>query len=151
MTTAVMLPDIVPDDCFLRKLPAGLLLVQRMKFDALRIAASMVGLANFRLMSIALHICRDEQMKPSKTSMAALPLDAWSIISHCYTIRKILTSLEFSTPEIASFLAATEQVSEVRNAQQHYHDQFLNRSKKKSKTVPLYGAVAWTYAKEPPP
>jgi hypothetical protein len=149
--TATLVPNIVPEDCFLRKLPAGLSLVQRMKFDALRVAASMVGLANFRLMNIALHICRDEQLKPSNTSMAVLQLDAWSIISHCHTIREILSSFEFSTAEIAAFLAATKQVSEVRNAQQHYQDQFPNRSNKRRKTTPLYGALAWTYAKEPPP
>jgi hypothetical protein len=151
MATDNTVPEMIPDDCFLRKLPVGLSLVQRMKFDALRIAADMVGLANFRLMTIALQICRDEQMKPSKIAMAALLLDAWSVISHCHTIRETLTSLEFSTAEIASFLAETVQISEVRDAQQHYHEQFPNRSQKKKKTVPLYGSLAWTYAKEPPP
>ncbi|HXM64942.1 MAG TPA: hypothetical protein VN950_29030 [Terriglobales bacterium] len=149
--TATLVPNIVPEDCFLRKLPAGLSLVQRMKFDALRVAASMVGLANFRLISLALQVCREEQLKPSATSMAALQLDAWSIISHCHTIRGILKSLEFNTPEIVAFLSGTQQVSEVRDAQQHYQDQFPNRSNKKKKTTPLYGALAWTYAKDPPP
>ena len=151
MKVTGVFPDIVPDDCFLRKLPTGLILEQRMQLDALRVAAEMVGLANFRLMNLALHICREEVLKPSRTSMSALLLDAWSIVSHCHTIREILTALKFTTPEIAVFLAATEQVSEVRDAQQHYQDQFPNRSKKKRKTAPLYGAVAWTYVKDPPP
>ena len=151
MPPEFMLPDIVPEDCFLCKLPVGLSLVQRMQLDALRIAAEMVGLANYRLVGIALHICRDENLHPARTSTTALHLDAWSVISHCHTIREILSSLDFSTPEIRAFLAATEAVSEVRDAQQHYYQQFPNRAQKKRKTVPLYGALAWTYAKEPPP
>lgn len=151
MDTEALVPDIVSQDCFLRKLPAGLSLVQRMKFDAIRLAAEMVGLANFRLMKTALHICCEEELRPSGRSRTALLLDAWSIIMHCHTIREILRSLEFNTVEISAFLAATELVSEVRDAQQHYHDQFPNRAKKKRKTVPLYGALAWTYSKEAPP
>ena len=81
MTITIMLPDIVAGAAFSASYLAGLLLEHRMKFDALRIAASIVGLANFRLMSTALHICRAEQMKPNDASMAALPLDAWSIIA----------------------------------------------------------------------
>jgi len=52
MATVTIVPEIVPNDCFLRKLPVGLSLVQRMQFDALRIAADMIGLANWRLVSI---------------------------------------------------------------------------------------------------
>jgi hypothetical protein len=148
MATVTIVPEVVPNDCFLRKLPVGLSLVQRMQFDALRIAADMIGLANWRLVNTALHICREEQLRPTGASMSALLLDAWSIITHCHTIRGILGSLKFNTAEISSFLAETRTVSEIRDAQQHYQSQFPNRAQKKTKTAPLYGALRWTYARD---
>jgi hypothetical protein len=138
--------SMIPEDCFLRKLPIGISLVQRMKLDGVRIAAEMVELSNNRLIAVALHISREQQLNPNGDSMTALQTDAWSIVNHCHTIRKILqSSPEIDTNGIATFLESTKDVSEVRDAHHHYYSQIENRSQKKRKTFPLYGAVSWTY------
>jgi hypothetical protein len=145
------IPLIVPEDCFLRRLPLGLALHQRMQLDAIRVAADMIGIANHRAISEAMFMCREEQLKPSRMSMTALLLDAWSVISHCHTMRQVLRSLQFNTAQTNAFIAATKVTSEIRDAQQHYHTQITNRAKKKKGTAPLYGALTWTYVKDPPP
>jgi hypothetical protein len=144
--------QIVPSDCFLRKLPRGGLRPEhRLSLDAIRAAADMFKLSMDRLAKSTRSISFDIKSAAAQGDLSGLFVDAWAAILNLDSIGKVIKQLKLRSDEILQFLKNADRIRYLRNQFQHFPGNVENRAISKAPRFPQYGVITWTYAPNPEP
>lgn len=131
----------------LRRLPDGLDPIDRVYFDAVRLAIEMIDSGYNRLTQLMVSISNLPPRTPAPPHAHAEALaDAWLIIDTVNRLRNILRS----RPEllelipVRTFVDATQQVKGIRDFVQHLEDDKRGRIRELARLgKPVWGWVSW--------
>jgi hypothetical protein len=136
---------MISDDCFLRRLPAGLVLEERMTLESLVFATDMACGAVHRMFAVAERHDPRQAISSARLERISLFSDAWKIVDSVHQARTILKTIlpNSSAGEIEAFLSVSEPATLMRNAMDHVAGNMKNHSNKRGNADPFFGTVRW--------
>lgn len=130
-------------DSFLKRLPRGIHLQERLVLDALGFSLGCIALNIARLRKAALEIA----VPPTAIDDAirfGLFADAWSIVDQGHVVRSLLRTLpDISHPTLSSFVERHEAATLLRNRMDHLHANIPNLAKLTERRPPIHGALSF--------
>ncbi len=138
---------IIGSDSPFRQIPVELNQSQATFFDGIRYSVDMAEVAYERLRhslySFAIET-RGSESSPESKQLAAIFLDAWSIVDSAYRLREILDQMpglpKGKSPKYQLFRRKTKEVEEFRHTIQHLNHELRTMAEN---GCPVWGALDW--------
>jgi hypothetical protein len=134
---------MLPDDSFLRRLPAFLVPIDRLRLEAIVFSSDVLSNAYQSLCEVA---ARFDHFRPFSTrERIALFSCVWTIVDQLDALRQLIQGLTNKTPgpnPPQKFLDLSQNARHMRNCMDHLNGNLKNLSKK-DRRIPLFGTVAY--------
>ncbi|MEA2910864.1 MAG: hypothetical protein QOJ15_2945 [Bradyrhizobium sp.] len=135
---------MLPDNSFLRRLPAILDPVGRIRVEALVFSSDVLTHAYLSLRELAARVGdTDHSFRPQ--DRVALFSYAWTIVDQLHVLRQLIRAMTNDTPgpNQAKFLELSESATLMRNRMDHLSGLVKNLSVQKGPRAPLFGALTY--------
>jgi hypothetical protein len=142
---------IVEADAFLRDLPIGVSLEDRLRLHAVVFASDIIVRAFNDLRDVTCAI--GSQIKQyNNEHLVVLISSCWTIVDQLHTCRQFLfqASRKKPGPLMKEFLNRSEQVLPLRNKMDHLKDNIGNLARAQGKLGPLAGMLSYLYSGSDP-
>ena len=136
----------LPDGACIRALPFVVDEAQRFRVDAMVMCADIVAAAYAQMIELALRSKWEEKQNEEFRSGhldIAMFQHAWSMVDQIYSLRKLLSSLEFTGDDVDAFLATTKSAYVLRNRIDHLDQRIPNIAASKGKSRSLFGSLSY--------
>ena len=139
-----MVISMLPDNSFLRRLPAVLAPVGRIRLEALVFSSDVLTHAYSSLRELTTRV-GDTYHSFTPPDRIALFSYAWTIVDQLHVIRQLIRAITKSPPgpNQAKFLELSESATMMRNKMDHLGEQVKNLSAQKGARAPLFGALTY--------
>lgn len=138
---------IVPLESFLRNLPLGLCLEDRLRLDAIVLSTDIIVRAYSDLQAVSVEVGKKVKQFQAE-NMAVVIGASWTIIDQLHACRQLLFQASRNNPGplMRQFLAVSERASKLRNQMDHLKDNLGNLSNPKRNLGPLFGTISYLYS-----
>jgi hypothetical protein len=134
---------MIPDDAFLRRIPANLDRTQTVYLEALVFSADTVRVSFNTIKNITGRFGKEICSAPSHARLE-LFIHAWTIIDRVHVVRELLLALDYATPKAVSFRETYEVATKLRNLMDHLKGNARNIADAKHRP-PLFGALCYVF------
>lgn len=138
--------QLVDENSFFRRLPAGLSAEDRLRLDAVVVASDILCQA-YRSLWLATKRFGPCDEEIGYANRALVLSQCWTMVDQLHAIRTLLRPLakRKSEPTTEAFLRASQPCTLMRNAMGHLSGKLGNISKRKGPKNPLFGALGYVY------
>jgi hypothetical protein len=136
---------MLPDDSFLRRLPASLDPIVRLRFEAIVFSSDVLSNAYQSLCEVAARF--DHSRSFSTRERIALFSSVWTIVDQLHVLRQLIQAMTNKTPgpNQQRFLDLSQNATLMRNRMDHLSGNLKNLSAQKGRQIPLFGTVAYFF------
>src|SRR3954453_7733717 len=134
---------MIPDNAFLRRLPAALDGAQAVHLEALVFSADSIEGSYVAIREIAASLGEQICNAPCRVR-TELFTRAWAIVDCLHVVRQILEALGYQTPLAASFREKYEVATKLRNVMDHLNSNAGNVAKAENRP-PVFGVVGYIH------
>jgi hypothetical protein len=134
---------MIPDDAFLRRLPAVLDGAQAVQLEALVFSADAID-ANFATIKCIIAAWGKEICNAPRQLHVELFTRTWASVDCLHVVREILEALDYKTPLAIAFREKYEAASELRNLMDHLKSNARNVANAKHRP-PIFGVLGYIY------
>jgi hypothetical protein len=135
---------MLPDNSFLRRLPANLAPVDRIRLEALVFSSDALIHAYLSLCELAARV-GDTDHSFTPRDRVALFSYAWTIVDQLHVLRQLIRAIvkDPPGPNQIKFLKLSESATLMRNRMDHLTGLVKNLSAQKGPRSPLFGALTY--------
>jgi len=135
---------MLPDNSFLRRLPANLAPVNRIRLEALVFSSDALIHAYLSLCELAARVSDTDHSFTPRDRMALFSY-AWMIVDQLHVLRQLIRAIvnDPPGPNQAKFLELSESAHLMRNRMDHLAGLVKNLSAQKGPRAPLFGALTY--------
>jgi hypothetical protein len=139
-----MVISMLPDNSFLRRLPASLAPVSRIRLEALVFSSDVLTHAHSSLRELATRLGDANHCFTPRDRVSLLSY-AWTIVDQLHLIRQLFRAIsgKILGPNQSKFFKLSESATLMRNRMDHLSGSVKNLSTQKGARSPLFGALAY--------
>lgn len=128
------------------RIPQWLSEETRQFFEAIANTYDMSALSYRRLRELAKQLSEEDKLDLARHERIELFEAGWGFLNHAHILRELLRRMPGRKPEpIKRFVDENSNITELRNAFQHFKNNVRNQATKKGRKEPILGLLTWAH------